>query len=61
VRDTLLPIRFILGVLQLLRSSSGGQDELAIEIVMIRHEVAVFRRQLVRPALQPAIERCSLD
>jgi len=40
--------------LQLVRLPRGEQQDLTIEIVMLRHEVAVLRRQVVRPALQPA-------
>ena len=41
-------------VLQVVRLSRGDQQDLAIEIVMLRHEVVVLRRQVTRPALQPA-------
>jgi hypothetical protein len=41
-------------VVQLVRLSCRAQDDLAIEVVMVRHEVAVRRRLVDRPALRPA-------
>jgi len=40
-------------ILQLVRLGQRDGDELAIEIVMLCHEVAVLRRQVLRPALEP--------
>jgi hypothetical protein len=43
----------LLGLSQIVRLSSRRSEDLAIEIVLVRHEVAVLRRQVDRPALQP--------
>jgi putative transposase len=40
--------------LQLIRLVGRSDTDLAVEIVMLRHEVTVLRRQVHRPALKPA-------
>src|SRR5271157_4992144 len=50
---TFLYLAFV-RLLQLLRLSRRDNERLAIEVVMLRHEVAVLRRQLARPALRPS-------
>ncbi|MGH9086687.1 MAG: helix-turn-helix domain-containing protein [Acidimicrobiales bacterium] len=41
-------------VLQVIRLACRTDKDLAIEVILLRHEVAVFRRQVHRPVLQPA-------
>ncbi len=41
-------------LLQLVRLSRRPQQDLAVEVVMLRHEVGVLRRQVTRPALRPS-------
>jgi hypothetical protein len=46
--------RVVIRVLQLIRLSYRKDSDLTVEIVILRHEVAVLRRQVHHPALQPA-------
>ncbi len=46
--------RALCRLLQLIRLLCRSHTDLSIEVVMLRHEVAVLRRQVQRPILQPA-------
>jgi hypothetical protein len=50
---TFLYLAFV-RMLQLFRLRGTDRDELAIEVVVLRHELAILRRQVDRPALRPA-------
>jgi len=49
-----LPYVAFVKILRLLRLGRRDNEELTIEVVMLRHEVAVLRRQVARPVLQPS-------
>ena len=46
--------RALCRLLQLIRLISRSHTDLAIEVVLLRQEVAVLRRQVHRPLLEPA-------
>jgi hypothetical protein len=48
-------------VLELLRLRGSDTTDLAIEVVILRHEVAILRRQVARPALRRLTGPCSPD
>ena len=48
-------------ILQLLKLLRAENSDLAVEVLMLRHELTVLRRQVTRPALQASDRRCSPD
>ncbi len=48
-------------LIQLIGIAFRRETDLAIEVVMLRHEVGILRRQVRRPALEPLIERSWRD
>jgi len=46
-------------LLQLIRLTCRSDTDLVVEVVLLRHEVAVLRRQVPRPVLQPADQAVS--
>jgi hypothetical protein len=49
-----VPFRAFCRVVQLVRLSCGSDTDLAVEVVILRHEVTVLRRQVHRPILEAA-------
>lgn len=53
-RGPVVPLSRLLPDAQLIGLRRRDTNDLAIEVVVLRHERAVLRRQLARPALHPA-------
>ena len=52
---TSLLYRAFCRVFQLIRLTCRADTDLAIEVVMLRHDVAILRRQVDRPALDTTV------